>query len=194
MRCSKCGNEILDDARFCPKCGTKLNDNLDVQIELAQQHLKEASTNIAAAVKEITALPNIGVKVAAVLNAVGLAIFFFPWAGMLGFSASGFSIATSPKLLGSMVMTLLLLPASCITALYTYYRLNKSLIDIQTARQYIQICGIIALVAQVATYLVESSQFHGLDIFTGWFYLEFLIWIGILAMLFWDKTQQQERN
>ena len=194
MRCSKCSNEILDAARFCPKCGTKLNENLNIQTEIAQQHLKDASMNIAAAVKEISVLPNIGVKVAAILNAVGFAIFFFPWAGMFGFSASGFFIATNPKLFGYMVMILLLLPASCITALYTYYKFNKSVIDILTARQYIQFCGIIALVAQVATYIVESPKFHGLDIFTGWFYFEILIWIGILIMLFWDKKQQNERN
>ena len=120
MKCSKCGNEILDDAKFCPKCGTKLNDNLDIQVELAQQHLKEASTNIAAAVKEIAALPNIDVKVTAVLNTVGLAIFFFPWAGMLGFSASGFSIATNPKLFGFMVIV------------YYYFRLLVLLLYIHT--------------------------------------------------------------
>ncbi len=37
MFCSKCGNEIADDAGFCPKCGTPLNRNAtanSIQISL----------------------------------------------------------------------------------------------------------------------------------------------------------------
>ncbi|MDU4960499.1 MAG: zinc ribbon domain-containing protein [Sporomusaceae bacterium] len=194
MKCFKCGHEILNDASFCPNCGIRLNGDLNVKTGPAQQHLKNASENIAAAMQEISVLPNIGIKVAAVLNIIGLIVFFFPWAGMFGFSVSGFSVATNPSLFGSIAMLLLLLPISCITALYTYYRLNKALIDILTARQYIQICGTVALIVQALIYIVEIPKFHGFDIFTGWFYFEFLIWIGVITMVFWDKKQQQERQ
>lgn len=29
MRCNNCGQEILDNAKYCPKCGNQINTNND---------------------------------------------------------------------------------------------------------------------------------------------------------------------
>lgn len=189
--CRKCGKENLPNSTFCSSCGGKMTSNCDVSTEVAQQHLMDAASSIAAGVQEFSKIPHVGLKVSGILGVLGILIFFFPWAGFLGFSVSGFKIATEPRMFGIFSLLLFAIPGTCGYVSYKYYHFSQGAVHLAAIRKIMIKGGGLALAVQLAFYFITSNNLYGIDIFSGWFYLEFLVLLGMIIGVMFDKNTSQ---
>lgn len=194
--CTQCGKEYQEDAAFCPACGEKLGKQQrqpEPHIEAAGEKIKSAANLAAVATKELAQVPNIAMNITIGLGILGIVLFFFPWARAMFWTFSGLKIALHPNDFGVFVLLLLLMPIAFGFGVYYAWQVRNAAISPEEAGKFIGSAGAAAFIAQGLVYLIASNRLGGLDVFTGWFYLEFLVSAGMFGSIFINKSRVERK-
>lgn len=178
--CIRCGTNCVHGDGYCRKCGQNLTEGASRQPAAA---CFPARGDIGAAARqEFGRIYLAGMQVSAAFAAAGIILFVLPWINIMWLSASGLDILLNAQQLTLNLLQILMLlavPTACIATVWTYFCWRQQLLQLETAKKVVIICGGTAFVCLLALYLNVSSEAKGFLAFTGWFFLELLALLGI---------------
>ena len=194
--CKTCGAKRADGTKFCANCGAPAtlsraqNVGQTKQVtDIAVDHAKQATVSAVSTAKSLMQLPNFMTKVAAGLSIAAIILTLFPWAGIWGFTVSGFSAAFMFKQLGIGAFFFLCYLACVACSAWAGIAYFAGKMNIEKAQIIIISVMGIGFVILVVSMLYTKSQLYGYNVFTGWFYLEILITAAAAALAFADRKK-----
>lgn len=207
--CVKCGANYVPGDAFCAKCGHNLKEEASEQSAPPSERFPAVAQSCSVALREFSKIPLVGLKVSAGLAVAGVILFLFPWVDLIVTKVSGLDILMNAKKvnLGAVEsLMLLVIPVACIFTSWTYFRFLQSQIDLNNAKKSMLIAGGISFLVFLAIYLVTRQQmneaasalkefrqfmpFMPSISFTFWFYLEFLVLLGIPVGVLYENRSR----
>lgn len=192
--CTQCGSHCADGSAFCSSCGKALGVGAQAttapkneSVGMAQEHLKQAATSALKGAQELSKVPNFPLKATMGLSMAGCLVYLLPWANIFFFSISGIKLGFSPDKFGYFVLMLNAIPAAFLLAAYLAWAALKNESLTTKHMNIVSICGAVAFVVQCIAHVVASEKAHGMDVFTVWFYLEYLLSAALFSTRFLNK-------
>jgi|WetSurMetagenome_2_1015567.scaffolds.fasta_scaffold01521_9 hypothetical protein len=185
--CTNCGSKLQNGATFCTSCGTRVDAenvagyvNAEKSAQTPESEAGHASQPSQTALDQVSPPVNtseVMIRAASGLSIAAAVLTFFPWAealwGLISFS--GFRAAFMFKDFGfvSFLCLAYLFIAGFAAVRGVIYFLGSSTgTRTRSAIMISMIAGFVLLL--IITFKVKGDT-HGIDIFTGWYYIEMLV-------------------